>query len=157
VSNVAGDVEQRIQSLGEAFWSWRVVQEPRSRDEIPPIERPADWIPDWSAAALTRYRKQRVEFELAHRSIDVAGAPAALVVDRALLGSDIARVGFELDVLEPWRRQRASMRTRRLVWSSTCRSSNDRLTPSGRFRCSTRSRRSSQGSRSPERTSRLRP
>jgi len=114
VSNVAGDVEQRIQSLGEAFWSWRVVQEPRSRDEIPPIERPADWIPDWSAAALTRYRKQRVEFELAHRSIDVAGAPAALVVDRALLGSDIARVGFELDVLEPWRRQRASKRLSRM-------------------------------------------
>ena len=105
MSTVPRDLEQRIQSLGRAFWSWRALQQPRSRDDIPRIEQPADWVPDWSAAALGSYRERLVELELAHRSIDVAGGPVALVVDHALLGSAIARVRFELEVLEPWRRQ----------------------------------------------------
>ncbi len=35
----------------------------------------------------------------------MAGAPATLQVDHALLGSAIARVRFELEVLQGWRRQ----------------------------------------------------
>ncbi len=105
MSGAHGDLEERIQALGSAFWTWRAAEQPRTRDDIQRIERPADWLPDWSAAALARYRKRLDEFELAHRSIEVAGAPAALVVDHALLGSAIARARFELEVLEPWRRQ----------------------------------------------------
>ncbi len=98
-------LERSIQRLGQEFWSWRAAQQPRSRDDIPRVERPAGWLPDWRASAVASFRAQLDAFELAHRGIEVAGAPTALRVDHALLGSAIARVRFELEVLQAWRRQ----------------------------------------------------
>ena len=98
-------LDRSIQQLGHEFWSWRAAQQSSSRDDIPRVARPADWLPDWRAAAVAGSREQLDAFELAHRGIEVVGAPVALRVDHALLGSAIARVRFELEVLQAWRRQ----------------------------------------------------
>ena len=105
MSGARDQLHRRLQQLGRDFWSWRATQQPRSRDDIPRIERPAGWLPDWRAAAVSGYRERLDAFEVAHRAIEVAGAPATLQVDHALLGSAIARVRFELEVLQGWRRQ----------------------------------------------------
>jgi hypothetical protein len=105
VPGVDEGLTEAVQRLGAAFWSWRSAQQPRSRDDIPRLERPAGWLPDWSPEAVAGYYKQLSAFEDAHRSIKVAEAPVSTRVDHALLGSALARARFELDVLQNWRRQ----------------------------------------------------
>jgi len=105
MSGVDGGPSKAVQRLAEEFWSWRSAQQPRSRDDILRLERPAGWLPDWGPEAVSGYYKQLSAFEDAHRSINVAAAPVEIVVDHALLGSALARVRFELDVLRNWRRQ----------------------------------------------------
>ena len=104
MSGTSGGADERVQQLGSDFWSWRATQQPRSRDDIPRIERPAGWLPEWSAVAVARYREQLAAFDVAHRAIDAIGAPVEVQVDHALIGSAIARVRFELEVLQSWRR-----------------------------------------------------
>ena len=99
-----------IELLGEKFWTWRAAQQPRSHDDIPRIERPADWVPQWSSADVARYQSELAGFEaelkgiFSFTSIDKSLSPADWV-DHCLLHSAISRVKWELDYLEIWRRQ----------------------------------------------------
>ncbi|MGH9366826.1 MAG: hypothetical protein ACRD3M_04020 [Thermoanaerobaculia bacterium] len=43
-----------LDSLAGDFWSWRAAEQPLSGDDIPRIDRPAGWTPDWSGAAVAR-------------------------------------------------------------------------------------------------------
>jgi hypothetical protein len=47
-------------ALGEEFWTWRAVTQPLGGDDIPRIERPAGWTPDWSPDAIAQ-RRQRLK------------------------------------------------------------------------------------------------
>ncbi len=99
-----------ILELSEKFWTWRASEQPRSHDDIPRIERPSDWVPEWSQADVARYRAEITEFEVAlaqifsFTSIDVSLSPSDWV-DHCLLHSAISRVKWELDHLQIWRRQ----------------------------------------------------
>ena len=99
-----------IEILSEKFWTWRAAQQPRSHDDIPRIERPTDWVPQWSSTDAARYHNELADFEVALKenfsftSIDKS-LPAAEWVDHCLLHSAISRVKWELDYLEIWRRQ----------------------------------------------------
>lgn len=92
-----------LETLAEQFWQWRAVQQPRSRDDIPRIDRPAGWLPDFSADAVARYRQERDAFGERLAAID-PGTDRAAAVDARLLGSALARVRWELDVLRSWQR-----------------------------------------------------
>ena len=100
----------KLTALGREFWLWRAEQQPRSGDDIPRIERPANWIPRWSAADVARYRLELTTFEsrlgefFTWGEIDLS-RPKADWVDAALLHSAFSRVRWELDHLEIWRRQ----------------------------------------------------
>lgn len=103
-------ISQTIAKLGEDFWLWRSSQQPRSRDDIPRIERPAEWNPQWSPESIARYRRQIAEFELRHSAIEVGAADRLLIgvddwIDHRLLRSAMARVHWEIDVLSLWQRQ----------------------------------------------------
>ncbi|MDA8354929.1 MAG: DUF885 family protein [Actinomycetota bacterium] len=102
---MSADLVEQVQSLGSDFWSWRSAQQPRSRDDIPRLERSVNWLPDWTRAAVARYLERIDAFEHAHRAVDVSGATIPLQVDHALLGSAIARVRFELETVASWRHQ----------------------------------------------------
>src|SRR6516225_757143 len=56
--------------LARDFWAWRTNEQPISTDDIPRIERPANWVPKWSPADVKEYRRQLGEFESRWRKID---------------------------------------------------------------------------------------
>ncbi|MGE5687541.1 MAG: DUF885 family protein, partial [Gemmatimonadota bacterium] len=94
----------RLQALAERFWTWRAATQPASGDDIPRIERPAGWAPDWSPAAIAARRETLQRLEREWRGVDTTGWRRPAQVDYRLLGSAIARVHWELDGVRAWRR-----------------------------------------------------
>jgi Bacterial protein of unknown function (DUF885) len=93
-----------LDDLARDFWNWRAVEQPISSDDIPRLERPAGWLPDWSPVAVAKYRRQMQEFESRWKSLNLSSGPVARQVDYRLIGSAIARVHWELDLLRNWER-----------------------------------------------------
>lgn len=89
---------ETLQQLARDFWIWRAANQPISSDDIPRIERPDDWVPDWSRDAIERRRRELTEFTTRHEAIDSRSWPVAQQVDYRLIGSAIARVHWELNV-----------------------------------------------------------
>jgi hypothetical protein len=90
--------------LARDFWTWRAAEMPVSSDDIPRLERPAGWVPDWSGAAVQSYREQVAVFEQRLNGVDAAKWPVPRQVDYRLLGSAIARARWELDYLGAWKK-----------------------------------------------------
>jgi len=93
-----------LDDLARDFWTWRAIEQPVSSDDIPRIERPAGWVPEWSPEAVARYHKQLQEFESRWQKIDASPWPVARQVDYRLIGSAISRVRWELDRVRNWQR-----------------------------------------------------
>ncbi len=93
-----------LDDLGLRMWRWRAQHQPRTRDDIPRLEREPSWLPDFSAVAVQRIRAERDEFAEELAAMD-PGADVADVVDHRLLGSLLARVSWEIDVLRGWQCQ----------------------------------------------------
>ncbi|WP_219602252.1 DUF885 family protein [Nonomuraea indica] len=94
-----------VLELATRFWAWRAVHQPRTRDDIPRIERPAGWLPRWSPADVRRKRAELggMEARLARTASGPPPSPAT-EVDLRLLGSAMARARWELDQLRLWQR-----------------------------------------------------
>ncbi len=93
-----------LDDLARDFWAWRAAEQPISSDDIPRLERPAAWLPDWSPAAVARYRRQLQEFEVRWKKIDPSSWPVPRQVDYRLMGSALTRVRWELDLSRNWQR-----------------------------------------------------
>jgi hypothetical protein len=99
-----------IEKLGSDFWNWRTLQQPRSHDDIPRLERVANWKPAWSPSDVAKYRTEIKDFENRWRALDV-GTSSSLKVDKAswidyqLIGTAIHRVYWELDYIKIWQEQ----------------------------------------------------
>ena len=93
-----------LDDLARDFWAWRAVHQPLSSDDIPRIERPAGWVPDWSQPAVAGRRQALKAFEDRWKKLEVSGWPIPRQVDYRLLGSALARVRWELDITRGWRR-----------------------------------------------------
>lgn len=93
-----------VRDLGEEVWAWRGAQRPRSPDDIPRMDRPPGWVPDWSPEAVAAARRRRDELVARWQDLDVGSQPVAVQVDRRLIGSVLARVRWELDILRSWQR-----------------------------------------------------
>ena len=90
---------RELQKLAEDFWTWRAQNQPVSSDDIPRIERPPDWVPDWSRKAIERRRHELADFTERRQGIDSKSWPISEQVDHRLIGSAIARAHFELNVM----------------------------------------------------------
>ncbi|MCH7894051.1 MAG: DUF885 family protein [Proteobacteria bacterium] len=88
-----------LQNLAQEFFSWRAIQQPATGDDIPRVERPDGWVPDWSPTALTRYRTGYRDFLARLDELDHSDWSKADQVDTRLLRAAIQRVRWELDVL----------------------------------------------------------
>ena len=99
-----------VDDLGVDFWNWRTLQQPRSHDDIPRLERPKNWKPTWSANDVSQYRESISLFENRWRAI-IAGSAISPNLDREnwvdyqLVGSAISRVFWELDYIKIWQEQ----------------------------------------------------
>ena len=103
-------VQDEIAKLGHDFWQWRTLQQPRSHDDIPRIERPRGWTPQWSKEDVARYRVDVASFLNRFNEIDAGSATNPSVeiesyVEYRLIGSAIHRALWELDHLKIWQEQ----------------------------------------------------
>ena len=96
--NMTTSTYGQLQQLAQDFWTWRAANQPISSDDIPRIERPNDWVLDWSRDAIARRRSELSEFAARHEAIDARSWPVAQQVDNRLIASAIARVHWELNV-----------------------------------------------------------
>jgi len=94
----------QLDQLASDFWQWRAFHQPNSSDDLPRIERPRGWEPDWSQAAVERQRGALAAFTERWKSMGVSAWPIPRQVDYRLIGSALARVRWELDVLSSWER-----------------------------------------------------
>jgi len=94
-----------LSQLSESFWAWRAQEQPFSEDDIPRIERPSDFAINWSSSVVQQRRQQLAAFEIRWQHLKpVATATVSEQVDYRLVGSALARVHWELDVEQGWRR-----------------------------------------------------
>src|SRR5262245_15536203 len=89
----------QLDQLSSDFWEWRAFHQPCSSDDLPRIERPNGWDPDWSLDGVERQRATLAGFEGRWESMGVSAWPISRQVDYRLIGSALARVRWELDVL----------------------------------------------------------
>jgi uncharacterized protein (DUF885 family) len=94
-----------LSQFSDEFWKWRSYEQPFTVDDIPRIERPKDLVIDWSAATVAKRRSELTSFE--ERWKKLAPGDAQDIhheVDYRLMGSALARVRWEIDIEQSWRR-----------------------------------------------------
>ena len=89
-----------LQALAGSFFEWRRVQQPAQGDDIPRVERPDGWLPDFSPDAIEGYREDYRLFFESIEGLDTAGWSVQDQVNARLLRAAIQRVHWELDVLK---------------------------------------------------------
>jgi hypothetical protein len=68
------------------------------------MERPSGVVRDWSAASVEKQRMELAVFDERWRKLADPRVPVSQQVDHRLLGSALARVHWELDILRRWQR-----------------------------------------------------
>ena len=97
----AADSDQR---LAADFWAWRARTAQYTGDDVTRMERPLGVTRDWSRAGVERQVSELAAFQERWRHLDDSSAQVAQQVDHRLLGSALARVHWELEILQRWRR-----------------------------------------------------
>lgn len=103
-TRTTGVPADRLADLGARIWAWRGEHQPRTRDDIPRLDRPPGWLPDHRADTFAQVRAARIAFERELSALD-PGPVVADRVDHRLLRSALGRVHWEIDVLARWQRQ----------------------------------------------------
>jgi hypothetical protein len=99
--NNANDPDFRtFRVLAREFFDWRRVQQPASGDDIPRLERPDGWVPDFSPGALENQRARYQHFHDAFDELDASQWDIPDQVDLRVVRAALERVRWELDVLE---------------------------------------------------------
>ncbi|WP_191299725.1 DUF885 family protein [Lentzea cavernae] len=89
-----------LEALADEFWEWRRATAPDTHDDLARVQRPPGWLPDWSPDAVTaRLTALRSFADRFHRT-DITHAP----VNGRLVGSALARVHWELNLVRGWQR-----------------------------------------------------
>src|SRR5437762_8121422 len=99
----ASAATESLDKLANDFWAWRAKYAPFTDDDVNRIERPGG-SRDWSRAAIDGHRKELAELEARWKKIEASGWPIPKQVDYRLIGSALARVRWELDLNQRWKR-----------------------------------------------------
>ncbi len=98
------ELNREVQDLGRAFWEWRIPSSYRSPDDVPRVEHPPDWVPEFDRRSARRRLERAAEFRQRWESLDVTEDTVSNQVDYRLVGSAISRVEWEVDILRNWER-----------------------------------------------------
>src|SRR5215472_8822982 len=93
-----GGAVRELDELAGSFWAWRARQQPRTRDDIPRLDRPAVWLPEVDPGVAERRRTELGAFQADLARIRPDQVPDR--VDHRLLRSAMARVTWESDILD---------------------------------------------------------
>jgi hypothetical protein len=93
-----------LDDLARDFWAWRAIHQPITSDDIPRIDRPVNWTSDWSPQSVAQQREDLAVFEKRWKEMDAGRWSIPRQVDYRLIGSALARVGWELYVTRNWQR-----------------------------------------------------
>ena len=97
-------VADDLTDLSTDFWNWRLYEQPFSEDDIPRLDRPQDFVIDWSTDKIAQRRTELAAMEARWKALDVNGESIANQVDYRLIGSALARARWELDIERGWQR-----------------------------------------------------
>jgi hypothetical protein len=89
---------ETMQQLAREFFTWRAGTQPCTPDDIPRVERPAGWAPDFSPKALSAYRKTLATFSRRLEALPAVNWSRSDSVDYLLLRSALERVRWELEL-----------------------------------------------------------
>lgn len=90
---------RELDDLADRFWAWRARQQPRTRDDIPRLDRPDGWLPEVDPALAERRHEELAAFGTELGRIRPEPDAVRDRVDHRLLRSAIARVSWESDIL----------------------------------------------------------
>jgi hypothetical protein len=90
---------QELDELSERFWAWRARQQPRTRDDIPRLDRPPGWVPETDPALADRRLTELEAFKAQLGRIRTDQEAVADRVDHRLLRSAMSRVEWESAIL----------------------------------------------------------
>lgn len=93
-----------VRHLGEDLWEWRLPTQFRTSDDIPRVDRPRGWLPTFTSASVEQRLERAVGLRERWTAIDSAELTPAGEVDHRLLGSALARVRWECEILRNWER-----------------------------------------------------
>jgi len=89
----------QLKIFAKDFFAWRTITQPVTGDDIPRIERPDLWVPDYSPVAVNNYKKKYKIFEKRLTEIPRTNWTRTDSVDYLLLRSAVERVNWELNIL----------------------------------------------------------
>jgi len=99
---------QSLATFSDQFWQWRAQEQPFTNDDIPRIDRPAGFVVEWSSSTIQQRLKQLDAFEQKWKQLAPSSkSPIQEQVDYRLLGSALARVRWELSIVQDWKRDPA--------------------------------------------------
>jgi hypothetical protein len=90
---------RELDDLADRFWAWRARQQPRTRDDIPRLDRPGGWLPEVDPALAGHRARELAAFGAELARIRPADGDVPDRVDHRLLRSAVARVSWESDIL----------------------------------------------------------
>lgn len=95
-----------LQKFSSTFWTWRANEQPFSGDDIPRLDRPVGWTPDWSPTNVDKRRGELAAFEETWKGLRPSFQDNSRpeIVDYLLVGSAIARVRWEMEYVRGWQR-----------------------------------------------------
>ena len=94
-----GQLNEDLQSLAAEFFNWRSETQPAAGDDIPRVERPDSWVPDYSQEALLEIKTEYKEFIIRLEEIPKQNWHVSDSVDYLILRSAVERVNWEFTVL----------------------------------------------------------
>jgi Bacterial protein of unknown function (DUF885) len=91
---------RELDDLADRFWTWRARQQPRTRDDIPRLDRPRDWLPEVDPRLAETRERELGAFQAELDRIHPAAGAVPDRVDHRLLRSALARVTWESSILQ---------------------------------------------------------
>ena len=92
-------LNEDLQLLAAEFFDWRSATQPATGDDIPRVERPDNWVPEYSQDAILEIKTKYTEFIIRLEEIPKQNWHVSDSVDYLILRSAMERVNWEFTVL----------------------------------------------------------